>query len=414
MWNAILCKYAELALKGGNRKRFEKTLIRNIRRLLHELPDLQVSRERGRIVLGMPEQRAFAAEELDLLKQRLPKAFGLSSWAPGVIVERDMATLEQTVKTVFPAIYAEYEAEKPRGSIRFRVTGRRSDKSFPLESIAIGRHFADLVLPDFPRLEVDLKHAELDLHVEVRSRWGMVYCREYPGPGGLPSGTANPGLALLSGGIDSPVACYQTMRRGSRLNFLTFHSYPYTPPEGIGKVARLVNMLNDYQRPGRYFACNLVEAQKIIRDTSIEGFRTILYRRLMMRVARTIAEAYHLSFLVTGESIGQVASQTIPNLVAIDEAADMLVVRPLACFDKQEAVDIARRIGTMAVSTEECADSCTVFAPRQPETGVKLDRLHRDEEKLDTDELLNLALAETYRIDPDTLDEEPWDAQLRK
>ncbi len=408
-WNAILCRYNEIALKGGNRGRFERLLVRNLRRVLEGVDDLQVHRERGRIHLYLTGQRAFSAEELDLARRQLPKVFGLTSFSPCCVVASRLETIEETAQAIFPGAYEEAAADHPGdGAISFRVHARRSDKRFPLESTELARRLADLVMAPYPRLQVDLKHAAFTLAVEVRQDRSYIFTQDYPGPGGMPSGSASGGVGLLSGGIDSPVACWLTMKRGSHLDFLTFHSFPYTPPETIAKVARLVKVLNGYQKPGRLIACNLVEAQKLIRDRCTPSYRTVLYRRLMMRIANEVARRSDREFLVTGESIGQVASQTIPNLTAINAAAGCLIVRPLICWDKVEIVELSRRIGTFEISKEPCIDSCTVFAPPSPTTGAKPDRLAADEARLAEDDLVALALSTTHVIDLETLAESPF------
>jgi len=261
---------------------------------------------------------------------------------------------------------------------------------------------------------VNLKEADLTLAIEIRENWSFVYCYRYLGPGGLPSGTAEPGLSLLSGGIDSPVASYMAMKRGMRLDYLTFDSFPYTPEEAVDKVAKLTMILNEYQKYGRLFVCNLSEAQKIIRDQFANSYRTIYYRRLMMRVASAIASRIKAQALVTGEAIGQVASQTIPNLTAINGCAEQVVIRPLICMDKEEVIAIARCIGTMDISKVPCADSCTVFAPREAATSVKMDRILRDEGLVNMDDLVNMSLDATYFLDLETKEQIPWTEAPRR
>jgi tRNA uracil 4-sulfurtransferase len=406
--NAILCRYAEVALKGGNRRFFERLLVKAIRRVLPDIDDLQILRERGRILLHRRQYVDFPAADIDRMVADLPRIYGLSSFSPGLAVPSTLEAITGAVDALFPESYAAAAAAQPEGPLTFRVRARRSDKTFPMISTEIGRHFADRIIPQYERLTVNLDEAALTLAIEVRERWAMVYCQEVAGPGGLPTGSAEHGLALLSGGIDSPVACYLTMKRGATLDFLTFHSYPYTPLETLRKVARLVQLLNVSQGEGRLFACNLAEAQKLIRDHCTEGYRTVHYRRLMMRVATRLAAAIRARFLVTGESIGQVCSQTVPNLAAIDSATELLIIRPLICLDKEESVRLARRIGTMPISAEPCADSCTVFAPSAPATATKPDRIQRDEDRLDMEALLQLALAGLATVDLATGDTTPW------
>ncbi len=270
--------------------------------------------------------------------------------------------------------------------------------------------FAEKLCELYPRLVIDLVNADLTVQLEVRDKWAFVSFDRIEGPGGLPTGSSAPALVLLSGGIDSPVASYLMMGRGCRLDFITFHSYPYTTPELIEKVAKLTQKLNRFQKPGRLFACNLAAAQKLIRDHCSERFRTILYRRLMFRVAEKVARMIKCNALVTGESLGQVASQTVPNLDAINRATEMLILRPLIGIDKLQTTRIAERIGTLETSNVQCADSCTVFMPRQPSTNARYHLLDREESYLDADEMLRLCLKEVTRVNLDTAEMEgvPW------
>ncbi|MBO5723175.1 MAG: tRNA 4-thiouridine(8) synthase ThiI, partial [Lentisphaeria bacterium] len=208
------------------------------------------------------------------------------------------------------------------------------------------------------------------------------YLESFPAPGGLPVGCNDRTLALLSGGIDSPVACYLTMKRGSPVDFIGFHSEPYTPPETVEKVQRIANYLNTFQQPGRLYMVNLVELQKLIRDNCNPRYRTVLYRRLMFRIAEYIARKRKIGALLTGESLGQVASQTLVNMNTIDQAVDMLVLRPLCGQDKLETIDIARKIGTFELSQEQVPDSCTVFAPDRPSTRVSAEDAANEEARI--------------------------------
>ncbi len=408
--NTIVCRYGELALKGGNRRHFERLQVKAIRRALVDLEGLVIDRERGRILLRRKGRAPFSDADLKLVRDRLSQLFGLVTFSPSFQIPSELADIERCSLELFAQAYAEAEASIPGSRpISFRVRIRRADKSFPMESVELGRYLADKIIPHYPRLTVDLsERAELTLAVELRERHSFIYSHRYSAPGGLPADSAEPGLALLSGGIDSPVACYLAMKRGVHLDFVTFHSHPYTPMDSVHKVARLVQRLNTFQRPGRYFACNMSEAQKIIRDQCTESYRTIFYRRLMMRIASAMTKRLRGQLLVTGEVIGQVASQTVPNLNAIDESAGPIVIRPLICMDKDETVAIARRIGTFDISAEPCADSCTVFAPDNPATGVKMYRVHEDEAALDMDAMVAQCLAATVEVDPESLAESPW------
>ena len=268
--------------------------------------------------------------------------------------------------------------------VTFRVRARRSDKQFPLDSKGI-----EIALAETPgayykeeQLRVNLKSADVTIGCEVRNEFAFIFYESFKGPGGLPVGSNSPVLALLSGGIDSPVACCMTMKRGSRVDYLTFHSAPYTPEETINKVKRVTDIINEFQKPGVLHICNLAPMQKIIRDKCHPEIRTVLYRRMMLRIAETVATKTHRFALVTGDALGQVASQTVINMGTINAATNMLVLRPLVGMDKNEAIDRARKLGTFEVCSEQVPDSCTVFAPPSPATRASLEHALAEEEKL--------------------------------
>ena len=227
------------------------------------------------------------------------------------------------------------------------------------------------------------------------------------GQKGLPSGSNPPVLALLSGGFDSPVAAYMMMRRGVFVDFLSFHSHPFTPKTTEEKVINIVKHLNNYQGPRRLFLCNLLEVQKEVCAKTFETFRTIYYRRLMFKLAERIALKNGNKALITGESVGQVASQTITNLANIDNATEMLVLRPIIGMDKESTMDVARKIGTFELSAVQVPDSCTVFAPSNPSTGAPLQRILKGETRMDVEALLDIAWKSTVAVDVETGIETP-------
>ncbi len=392
--SAVLCRYDEIALKGGNRMRFENQLIANIKKVLTPAVNLHLIRVRGRILFRfdeLPEPTITAAVA------KLKKVFGLASFSPGCLIESSLEMIEQTALSHFQHTYSQLSTTD-RGSISFRIRVRRSDKQFPFSSNDMEIKIADQILKNYPNLNVNLRNADITTGVEIRKEWTFVFSEKIQGPGGLPSGSNNGALALLSGGIDSPVACYMVMKRGCPLHFLTFHSYPYIPGESVDKVARIVNVLNSYQLNGRLYACNLAESQKVIRDNCTAKFRTILYRRLMMKIATNLAESLNLNAIVTGESIGQVASQTMANLNSINHVTDLLVLRPLVGMDKVEIIEKAKRVGTYTLSQENCPDSCTVFAPNRPATTSQITRLEQEESKTNPQDLLTGSMANIKQI----------------
>ncbi|MBU0717449.1 MAG: hypothetical protein KJ749_04300, partial [Planctomycetes bacterium] len=258
-YNAVICRYNEIATKGRNRVQFETLLVAGIRRVLSELGRIRVLRERGRIFLLPPRGRLFfSPEDGDVLRTRMPNVMGLASASPGFLVPPELAPIEAVITQTFPEVcrMVSQRIAEPQ-SIRYRMRARRDNKSFPLTSTQLEVYFAELLLPQFPRLRVDLQAADLSVQIEVRKQRAFVSYEHIAGPGGLPSGVSGHVLALLSGGIDSPVACYQLLKRGCTLDFVTFHSSPYTPPELIAKVARLVRLLNRFQDGGRLVVVNL-------------------------------------------------------------------------------------------------------------------------------------------------------------
>ncbi|MBN2450981.1 MAG: tRNA 4-thiouridine(8) synthase ThiI [Lentisphaeria bacterium] len=404
--DGLLCRYSEIATKGRNRRAFEKRLVEALRRALRPLGKLDVALERGRIFIRPGgEKSCFTAADLGEMRRVLPFVSGLSSASPGILTRPELGAIEEAVERSFPALYGAHAAavsgETP---VTYAMQVRRGDKSFPLIGTEVEIHFAERLLDRFPRLKVDLRQARLQVEVEIRRDRAFVSYERIQGPGGLPAGTGGKVLALLSGGIDSPVACYQMMRRGCLVDYVTFHSEPYTPPELISKVACLARLLNRFQMGGRLLAVNLLPLQRQIRDHCQERYRTVLYRRGMMRLSAALARLRGAKALMTGDNLGQVASQTIDNLVVVDAATPMLVLRPLLVWDKQDTSALARRIGTLAESERDVPDSCTVFAPASPATTSRLVRLQAEERRLDGPALLRECLLLTREIDLDTLE----------
>jgi thiamine biosynthesis protein ThiI len=382
MFNAIICRYNEIAIKGNNRLMFENRLIENIYDLLKHVEEVKVSRVRGRIWIQHPQLRPFDSQEMDVIKAQLPRAFGIESFSPIIMCGLDIDEICRAVESSCDPFVQAAMARKPVPAFRIRAT--RSNKKFPLISKEIEIRLAKTVAVKYDdgKLKVDLMNADISIGCEVRDEFAFIYYESFRGPGGLPVGCNSPVLALLSGGIDSPVACYMTMKRGCRVNYITFHSSPYTPQATIDKVKRIAEELNLFQRPGKLHLCNLAPIQKLIRDHCNSKNRTVLYRRMMFRIAEKVARKTGCMALVTGESVGQVASQTIVNLNTINNAVNMLVLRPLIGLDKSEGIALAEKIGTFELSKEQVPDSCTVFAPPSPATALPIERAEEDEQKL--------------------------------
>jgi thiamine biosynthesis protein ThiI len=334
-------------------------------------------------VIYRDENNEFTQEEKAAISQRLERCFGLDSFSFCLEGERTMEAVEEMIRKTVPAMFAPF-LEK-NGVVQFRTRARRADKRFPGTSKDIEIAAATIVenIMGEGKVKVNLEHPDVSIGIEIRENNSILYYDSIPAPGGLPVGSNAPMLALLSGGIDSPVACQMTMKRGCHVDFLTFHSYPYTPRGTVEKVERLADIINQYQTPrGILYACNISEIQKLIRDNCDPRYRTVLYRRIMMRIASKLCAEKKRYAIVTGESIGQVASQTVENMSVIEKASDYPIVRPLCGFDKNETIRRAEAMGTFETSIEPMPDSCTVFAPDSPVLRAKLHTVEYEESKI--------------------------------
>jgi len=354
----VLVRYGELWLKGKNRIDFERALMRNARRALEPIdPAVELEREHGLLVVR-PTCRVHD------VARRLQDVFGIASLAIAEAVPSERDALTTTALALLRRTMESYPRERV---VRFRVSTKRSDKRFPMKSPELDRHVAEHMPPDLaPRVKVDLDHPELDLGLHVRPGTSYVFAERLSGAGGLPVGTVGRAVVLLSGGIDSPVAAWLTMKRGCEAVLLSFHSYPWVGEGFERKIERLGRVLARFQPRTRLVFAPLAEIQERVRDTAPPAYRTVLYRRMMQRIANLLAADERAGAVVTGESLGQVASQTLENLARIEEAAELPVLRPLICFDKPETIALARRIGTFELSIENEPDCCTVFQPERP------------------------------------------------
>ncbi|HJO96153.1 MAG TPA: tRNA uracil 4-sulfurtransferase ThiI [Victivallales bacterium] len=407
-YNVVFCRYSEIALKGKNRWRFEQYLITRIAKLINCIDNIVVRKIRGRILIHLKDERAFREEEISKISIALNYVFGLDSYSFSIKIPSDITqilnTVDQTVNNII--FSAGNESNK---KLTFRVRVRRSYKEFPLSTKDTEIALADLVLAKYTDLSVNLKKADVTVYCEIHEEYSYIFYTKERGQGGLPSGSNPPVLSLLSGGFDSPVSSYTMMRRGVFVDYISFHSYPFTPEATVDKIKNLAIQLNKFQGERRLFVCNLLEVQKDICAGVYETFRTIHYRRIMFRVAEKIALLNGNKALVTGESVGQVASQTIVNLANIDSAIDMLVLRPLIGADKIDIMNIAEKIGTFELSKEQVPDSCTVFSPSNPSTGAPRKMILNGEKHLDIDELVEKAYKNTVVIDPQTGEETSLD-----
>lgn len=354
----VLARYGELWLKGKNRIDFERRLMRNVRAALSSIdPEVRVEREHGLLVVH-PTRRAREAA------QRLQDVFGFSSLSLGRPVPSEPEALAAAAQEVLREALEEYPRERV---VRFRVSTKRADKRFPMTSPELDRFVAEHTPAELvPRVKVDLTKPELVLGLHVRAETSYVFAGRSKGAGGLPVGSVGRAVVLLSGGIDSPVAAWMTMKRGCEALLLSFHSYPWVGQGFERKVERLARAIARYQPRTQLVFAPLAEIQVAIREAAPPPYRTVLYRRMMQRIACRLARSERAGAVVTGESLGQVASQTLANLARIEEAGELPVLRPLIGFDKSETIALAQRIGTFAISIENEPDCCTVFQPERP------------------------------------------------
>lgn len=384
----IVVRYGEIGIKGKNRGDFEKALASNIKHALKGFVHGPVERPRGRVVVREVENPEQAL-------QMMTKVPGITSASAAQRTEVDMDAMARAATGLMEEVLLNYGGD---GTITFKVETVRSFKEFPRTSMEISAELGKAVIERLPRLKAKMKNPEIRLSVEVRSRETLLSTMHVQGPGGLPTGTMGRIMVLLSGGIDSPVAAYMAMKRGARADFINFHSYPFIPQASLDKIVALVKALNVYQHRACLYVVPFADIQVAIKNNCPEELRTILYRRMMMRLANKAAADSGALALVTGESLGQVASQTLENIRCISEPAQLPVLRPLIGFDKVETVEIADRIGTYDISVQPYPDSCTVFMPRHPKIRAEIADLEAAEAKLDMEGMVIAAFDKVDKV----------------
>ncbi len=376
MYKAFLVKYAEIAIKGKNRYIFENMLKDNIRRTLAKLGDgYQISKEQGRVFIECPD-----GFDYDDTVDALQHVFGVVGICPVAVI--DDIEFEKLKEGVGEYVERAYEKK----NFSFKVEARRADKHYPVESPKICMDMGAYLLDRFPELHVDVHNPEVRITVEVRNR-GYVFSQVIPGPGGMPVGSAGRAMLLLSGGIDSPVAGWMISKRGVTLDATYFHAPPYTSERAKQKVVDLAKIISKYTGPIRLNIVNFTDIQLYIYEACPHDELTIIMRRYMMRIAERLAEKYEAVALVTGESIGQVASQTMQSLNCTNAVCKMPVFRPLIGFDKQDIVEISQKIGSFETSIQPFEDCCTIFVAKHPVTKPVLEMIEKSElnlaEKID-------------------------------
>lgn len=384
----ILIKLGEMVLKGLNRNVFEAALIRNIKRRLNHLGGFDVKTAQSTVYVT-PHEGA----DLDAAVERVSKIFGIAAFSRACVIKKEMpAILEAS---------AEYLKMELLAAKTFKVETKRADKIFPLKSPEISAQVGEYLLEKYPHLSVDVHNPDITVRVEVRDFGAYVHGQALRGAGGIPVGTGGNAAILISGGIDSPVAAWTMAKRGLELTAIHFASPPYTSERAEQKVHNLLSRVSEYSGRMTLFTVPFAKVQEEIMAKCPEDLFTLIMRRFMMRISERIALRENCSALITGESLGQVASQTLRAIVCTDQAAEMPVLRPLIGMDKLEIIEISRRINTFDISIEPFEDCCTVFTPKHPRTQPKLEELLEAEKALDCEALIedcvnNVRLTKIY------------------
>lgn len=381
MYNILIAKYGEIGVKGKNRYIFENKLIRNIRNMLKSMGEFKVYKEYGRIYIDVDDTNYEAVID------EVRKVFGVVGVCPAIKRNKDYDLLKET------ALYMLKE-KVAQGAKTFKITSKRGDKSFRLTSQEMSIDIGGYVLSHLnnPDVKVDVRNPELTITCEYREEHILVYTDAVAGYGGLPLGTNGKAITLLSGGIDSPVASWLVAKRGVDIEAVHFHSYPFTNERSQEKVRDLARILSKYCGPIKLHMVNILDIQKAIAEKCNEEETTILSRRFMMGIAEEIGRSRYCDALITGESIGQVASQTMQGIVCTNAAVSLPIFRPLIAMDKVEIIKLAEEIGTYDTSIIPETDCCALFSPKKPVTKPRLERIEKSESKLDVEDLIKAAV----------------------
>ncbi len=387
MKEIILVKNGELVLKGLNRTSFEDVLIKNMKRHLADLGTFTYTKAQSTIMVAPDDENT----DLDDAADRLKKVFGIAALSRAAVCEKNMDSIIATT--------LEYLDDELSMAKTFKVEAKRSDKKFPLNSPEICREMGGVILKNHNHLKVDVHNPEITVTVEVRDNFAFVRGNNIKGAGGMPSGTSGRAAVLISGGIDSPVAAYMMAKRGIELVAVHFASPPYTSELAEMKVMELLKKVAAYSGTITTFVVPFTEIQEAIRDDCPTDYFTLVMRRIMMKISERIAREQNCQALITGESVGQVASQTIYALGCTDAAADMPVFRPCIGMDKEEIIKISRKIETFETSIQPYEDCCTVFTPKHPKTRPQLADVEAAEAQIsELDEMIERAIANVKRV----------------
>ena len=386
MAEIILAKYGEMALKGLNKNTFENVLFKNIRRRLKNIGKFSISKAQSTVYIEPENEDVDLDEAFTMMK----KIFGISSLCRATTTEKN-----------YDAIVAEtmrYLGDELAYARTFKVEAKRADKSFPMKTPEICRELGGKILEQYPHLKVDVKNPEITVTVEIRDTNAYIHSQKENGAGGLPVGTSGRAMLLLSGGIDSPVAGYMMAKRGIVVSAIHFVSAPYTSERARMKVEQLCEKITAYCGDINFYCVPFTEIQESIRKDCPEEYFTIIMRRLMMEISQRIAEQDGCMALITGERVGQVASQTLDAIVCTDAVCKMPVFRPVIGMDKTEIVNISRKIDTFETSIQPYEDCCTVFTPKHPKVRPTLEEIEEAQNKVDFEQMVTKAISDTQKV----------------
>lgn len=378
-YSEIMVRYGELSTKGKNRRSFIMQLAQNVRQALSDFPEIKIHAERDRMHLLLN------GVDGDIVIPKLAKIFGIQNFSPSVRVEKEVQSLKQAVQEIMQEIYT--------GKETFKIIAKRSDHSFELDSNELNQALGNAVIDVFPDIQVQMRKPDIELRVEIRRDGAYLSYETIKGAGGLPVGTSGKGMLMLSGGIDSPVAGYYAMKRGVEIEAVHFASPPYTSEQALQKAKDLTVKLTPYVGKIEFIEVPFTEVQEEIKRVVPQGYWMTITRRMMLRLTDEIRRIRHGLVILNGESLGQVASQTLQSMVAINEVTNTPIIRPVATMDKLEIIEVAEQIDTFDLSIQPFEDCCTIFAPPQPKTRPRLEKVHQYEERLDIDGMIERALA---------------------
>lgn len=378
-YSEIMVRYGELSTKGKNRKSFIMQLAQNVRQALKDFPEIKIHADRDRMHLLLN------GADGQLVIPKLAKIFGIQNFSPSIRVEKDVEVLKQAVQDIIKEIYT--------GKETFKIIAKRSDHQFELTSNELNQTLGNAVFDIFPHIQVQMRQPDIPLRVEIRRDGAYLSYETIKGAGGLPVGTSGKGMLMLSGGIDSPVAGYFAMKRGVEIEAVHFASPPYTSEQALQKAKDLTAKLAPYVGTIHFIEVPFTKIQEEIKKSVPQGYWMTITRRMMLHLTDEIRRIRHGLVILNGESLGQVASQTLQSMVAINEVTNTPIIRPVATMDKLEIIEVAEQIDTFNLSIQPFEDCCTIFAPPQPKTRPQLEKVHQYEERLAIDEMIQRALA---------------------